>query len=48
MLSHIQEWIVSHPREILIAAAIIAAILLLFGEELYAAFVEPNIRLLTR
>ena len=47
MLEHVREIIVTHPREIMIAIAIIIAILLIFGEGLYAGVIEPNIRLLT-
>ena len=45
MLTHLREFIVSHPREILIAIAIIVAILWI-GSEVREAFIDPNVDLL--
>ena len=43
MFENLRGFMLLHPCEIVITAVI----LLLFGEELYAAFVAPNSRLLT-
>ena len=46
MLEDLREFIITHPRETIIVVAIVAAILLLLGDELYAAFIAPTIDLL--